>query len=124
MLEQDAASLLDKEGISTSDRTTTYQLDLRYSGQGFEVPIEVSLEDLDKHGFEAAEKAFEKIHEQLFTFTLDLPHELVNLRAIVQQKEQDIVMEKLSEGAKDPSDALIKNGSNFWYDSETHEANI
>ncbi|MGY6558987.1 MAG: hydantoinase/oxoprolinase family protein [Nitritalea sp.] len=123
-LGESAAALLEEEGIAPEDRVYTYQMDLRYTGQGFEVPVKVTVEDLKKDGFHAAIAAFDTIHEQLFTFKLDLPHELVNLRAIVEQKEQELQVQELEKGTEDASEALVKRHDTFWYEGQNYEAAI
>ncbi|MCC5920078.1 MAG: hydantoinase/oxoprolinase family protein [Cyclobacteriaceae bacterium] len=123
-LRDEAAELLEKEGIGADSRETLFQVDVRYSGQGFEVPIEIDLEQLKKEGFSAITDKFDKVHEQLFTFKLDLPHEMVNLRAVVEEKEQSFGAPELPQGSEDASEAVIKSSDNFWYEDKQYTAKI
>jgi N-methylhydantoinase A len=96
-LEAEAASALTGDEL-----TTRFQVDVRYHGQGFELPIEVELDgfSLDRVGAE-----FDSEHEQLFTFALDADHEIVNLRAVVLSAEANVEAEHIDEGDADPSSA-------------------
>jgi N-methylhydantoinase A len=123
-LRDKAAAFIEAEGIDAARRKTFYQVDLRYSGQGFEVPVNVDLDDLRGRGFEAIREAFDAVHNQLFTFTLDLPHELVNLRAIVEEIEQDVQTAELPEGGPDAGAALTRTSDTFWYEGKNHQARI
>lgn len=123
-LQKTAADLLEAEGIAKSNRRTLFQADLRYAGQGFEVPITIDLDNLKHNGFGAATDSFDEVHNQLFTFKLDLPHELVNLRAIVEEEEEEVNIVALPKGSQDAKGARTKDDSHFWYDGTTHQAGI
>jgi N-methylhydantoinase A len=123
-LKEEAGAMLEKEGISESQRNTLFQVDLRYAGQGFEMPIEIDLDELKKNGFRELISKFDTIHEQLFTFKLDLPHEMVNLRAVVEEKEQEFGAPEISEGGKDPSEAILRESDTFWYENKNYHAKI
>jgi N-methylhydantoinase A len=77
-LAADAGGRLAAQGVAEEDQTTTYQVDVRYHGQGFEIPIDVAGPDL-----EALARDFDAEHERLFSFLLSTDHELVNARATV-----------------------------------------
>ena len=57
---------------------------MRYHGQGLLLTVDTSLEQLEQDGLDSIGNAFDSIHEQLFTFALEVEKELVNLRAVVQ----------------------------------------
>ena len=88
------------------------------------MPVNVDLHDLRTRGFAALRDAFDAIHNQLFTFTLDLPHELVNLRAIVEEIEQEVQTAELPEGGPDATAALSGTSDTFWYEGKNHPARI
>jgi N-methylhydantoinase A len=79
-----ATRSLEQEGVRRSDITTTYQVDLRYHGQGLRLTVPIKLKELKSRGLKAISAAFDAEHERLFTFALQLEHELVTLRAAVQ----------------------------------------
>ena len=67
-----------------ADQNVGYQVDVRYHGQGFEVPVDVTLGAVRRpRGWPPSAQAFDAEHDRLFTFALDAEHELVNLRAVV-----------------------------------------
>ena len=79
-----AARSLELEGVSRRDITTTYQVDLRYHGQGLRLTVPIELKELKAQGLRAISAAFDAEHKRLFTFALQLEHELVTLRAAVK----------------------------------------
>jgi len=108
-LVDEAAQQLDAPEEET---TTRFQVDVRYHGQGFEVPVGITLDDfaLDRVGAE-----FDGIHEQLFTFALDAEHELVNLRAVVLGREANVSAEEIPAGGPDPGGAATGTTA-IWVD--------
>jgi N-methylhydantoinase A len=98
-----AAALADGDSATGQEQTTTrFQVDVRYHGQGFELPIEVAL---DGFSLEHVGAEFDTEHEQLFTFALDADHEIVNLRAVVLGAEANVEAEHIAVGDADPSTA-------------------
>jgi N-methylhydantoinase A len=104
-LAADAQTQLDDEGVPREDQTVSYSVDVRYHGQGFEVPVAVSLEEFDSHGLQHVGETFDTEHTRLFTFALEAEHELVNLRAVVTGKPPTISAPELPVGDADPSAA-------------------
>src|SRR3954452_1255897 len=47
-LAADAQGRLDAEGVSREDQTVTFQVDVRYHGQGFEVPVDVKVDQFEE----------------------------------------------------------------------------
>ena len=76
------AQALDAEGVPRDEQRTRFEVDVRYHGQGLLLPIAVREAELTA-GFQGIAARFDEEHRQLFTFTLEVPHEFVNLRAIV-----------------------------------------
>ncbi|MEM5518287.1 hydantoinase/oxoprolinase family protein [Henriciella sp. AS95] len=112
ILQEMAASTrseLMEEGVEEDDITVSFEIDVRYSGQAFEVPIEVSLEDLRAKGIGWLTGRFDEEHRRLFTFNMDSEHEIVNLRAVALGPVPDLAAAKLPEGNGDPSDAKIRD---------------
>lgn len=105
-LGESAGAVLDAEGLPRSARSTVYQADVRYHGQGFEVPVAVDVAGLRQSGIDPVRKTFDEIHRRLFTFNLDVEHEFVNLRAIVQENSRELKPARLAEGGPEPGAAL------------------
>jgi N-methylhydantoinase A len=103
-LASEAGGRLAEQGVEAADQATTYQVDVRYHGQGFEIPIDVTALDGDALGTLAA--AFDTEHERLFSFLLTTDHELVNARATVSGPRPSVAAVTLapSEGPPVPID--------------------
>ena len=101
-----AADALDADGVSRSSQITDYQIDLRYHGQGFEVPVAIDLARLERDGLGPAGAAFDEIHRRLFTFALDAEHEIVNLRAIVRGPAASVKPGRIERGDREPAAPL------------------
>jgi N-methylhydantoinase A len=102
-----AAESLQQEGMAPADMHTTYEVDLRYRGQGLRLTVKFELPELAKRGLRAISDRFDAEHKRLFTFALNLEHELVTLRATVQGKGIRIKRQLLPRGGPDPKAALI-----------------
>jgi len=118
MLEElgsSARSLLDDEGVPAKDQTVTYSADLRYHGQGFEIPVVIDINAFDGKGggLEALKVAFDKEHETLFSFLLRNEHELVTLRATAAGPRPAISASQLEQGSADPTGAFLRDTELF-----------
>ncbi len=78
-----AQSLLD-DGIPASTHEVTYQADVRYAGQAFQISVEFDEEKLQERGIELLTGEFDAQHEKLFTFKLGEDHEILMIRAVVK----------------------------------------
>lgn len=85
-LGAEAAGWLEREGIPRSQQDIFYNADLRYFRQGYELPIEMTLDDLQLNGTAILADRFHALHEQLYHFRLDAACEIVNLRAVALGK--------------------------------------
>jgi N-methylhydantoinase A len=123
-LAAEAQASLDAEGVAASDRTVTYQVDVRYHGQGFEVPVDVQLDQFGSGaGLAAVGTAFDAEHTRLFTFALDAEHELVNLRAVVRGRPPKVDVSPLEEGGPDPAPAGYDT-TRIWVDGAFVDAGL
>lgn len=122
-LAASAVQVLDQEGVPRSEQTTQYQIDLRYAGQGMRLTVNMGPEEFAAQGMTELGRRFDDLHEQLFTFRLDAPHELYNLRAVVQGGESSAQAETLPSGNGDPSGA-VKEQSSVFFGGRDHPANI
>ncbi|WP_088314068.1 hydantoinase/oxoprolinase family protein [Kineosporia sp. R_H_3] len=106
-LAAEAQGRLDAEGVAREDQTVTYTVDVRYHGQGFEVPVPVDAATLGDGGLAAVGARFDTEHTRLFTFALDAEHELVNLRAVVTGRPPTVSAPELPAGTADASAARV-----------------
>jgi N-methylhydantoinase A len=114
---------LEADGVPRDEQTVAYQVDVRYHGQGFEVPVDVSLDQFDGDGLAVAGRAFNAEHDRLFTFALDAEHELVNLRAAVTGRPPQISAPPVAEGGTDPS-AAHRGDTKVYVDGAWTEAQL
>ncbi|MBU6211199.1 MAG: hydantoinase/oxoprolinase family protein [Gammaproteobacteria bacterium] len=106
-LATDASKGIEAEGVKKSEMTTSYQVDLRYHGQGLRLTVEVDLKDLQKKGLKSISDKFDAEHKRLFTFALPLEHELVTLRSAVQGQGIKIKRQLLKSGGSNPKAAIV-----------------
>ena len=114
---------LEAEDIPAADITVQFEIDVRYSGQAFEVPMEVVLDDLEAQGLTWLTGRFDDEHRRLFTFNMDVEHEIVNLRAVALGKTLDLPAAQLPMGDGDPSAAKIRDHE-LWMDGAMQKAAI
>ena len=108
MGEQVSGDLLS-EGAKKKDITVTYQADVRYHGQAFEIPMVINLKGFSKEGLETLCGDFDTEHKRMFTFNMDAEHEVVNLRAVALGKELELPAMKIKKGNGDPKAAKMRN---------------
>ncbi len=100
---------LTADGVAEADIGTLYEIDIRYHGQAFEVPMSVSLHDLGEGGLKRLAAAFDQEHRRLFTFNMDAEHEFVNLRAIAFGQAINIPPVEIPAGDGDPAAAKLRD---------------
>jgi N-methylhydantoinase A len=121
-LAGEAAAALDGDGVGHDQQSVLYQVDVRYHGQGFEVPVDVELERFRDGGLEHVGEVFDAEHTRLFTFALDTEHELVNLRAVVQGRATRVRAEEVPAGGADP--AAATGTTTIWVGDGEREATV
>ena len=114
---------LDAEGVSRDGQSVAYEVDLRYHGQGLQLPVTFTGDEFDKEGLDLLRRKFDDMHTQLFTFALDAEHEIVTLRAIVQGQETFVSAGTLPEGGEDPSKAVVAT-TQVYIENREQEAKI
>jgi N-methylhydantoinase A len=102
-----ARRALSEEGVAEQDQQVGYQIDVRYRGQGMRLTISIEPDEFERDGLAGVTRRFDEMHTQLYTFALDAPHELVNLRAVVEGPETHVKADALKTGTADPKDAEI-----------------
>jgi N-methylhydantoinase A len=100
---------LEAEGVAPEEITITFEVDIRYAGQAFEVPMPVTLAVLRDQGLAALTGQFDEEHRRLFTFNMDSEHEIVNLRAVALGRALDLPAAQLPVGDGDPAGAKIRD---------------
>ena len=97
------------DGVDPADITMSYEIDVRYHGQAFEVSMPVTPDGFADGGLDRLAGAFDEEHRRLFTFNMEAEHEFVNLRAVALGPVIDIVARELEAGDGDPSRAKLRH---------------
>ena len=78
-----ARQWMDDEAINASDQEISFNADMRYRGQGYEIPVPVDVERIRSERLDHLSEHFNALHEQLYGFRMpNTDVEIVNLRAI------------------------------------------
>jgi len=122
-LKARASESLIEDGIDEERLEVTYQADLRYAGQAFQITVEFTEAELRDKGVAVLTDQFDAEHEQLFTFKLGDGHEILMIRAVVGASVTLKADISIPKGSGDVSGALIHQ-SRFFYEGDWHDAGI
>lgn len=122
-LKARASESLIEDGIGEERLEVTYQADLRYAGQAFQITVEFTEAELRDKGVAVLTDQFDAEHEQLFTFKLGDGHEILMIRAVVGASVTLKADISIPKGSGDVSGALIHQ-SRFFYEGDWHDAGI
>ena len=118
-----ASGDLEGEGVPQAEQEVLYQVDIRYQGQGMKLTIDMAPAVFEREGVAGVGARFDREHEQLFTFALDAPHELVGLRAVVQGAEKPFIGRDYGVGGADSSAAVVQE-TRIYEGGKWHAAKI
>jgi N-methylhydantoinase A len=124
-LADNAKATLTREGVPDDQQKVVYSADLRYHGQGFEIPVTIDIDAFDGNGggLDSLRKAFDAAHNQLFSFVLDAEHELVTVRATANAPRPDVSPAHVEQGDGDPGDAVVTTHG-IWIEGAEVEADV
>jgi len=111
------------DGLPEAEITSLFEIDVRYEGQAFEVPLAIDPEILRRDGLAGVTSRFDEEHQRLFTFKMETPHELVNLRAVALGTALELPAAEPPQGTGDPVAAKIRDHE-LWIDGRMHPAVI
>jgi N-methylhydantoinase A len=120
VLRQRAGESLLADGIPTQEHEVSYQADLRYAGQAFQITVDFSEEQLLDSGVAWLTGQFDAEHEQLFTFKLGDGHEILMIRALVKARPRAIAELKVGRAGTTLEQCRIKE-SRFYYEGDWHD---
>lgn len=118
-----ASATLNADGIDASNQKVTYQADVRYTGQAFQLSIEFTEQELAEQGLDVLKRQFDDEHTQLFTFALEEGHEIVMVRAIATAQSADLPESPLEVSNRSLSDCELAI-SEIYYEGKYHQAAI
>ena len=122
-LREKASQSLIKDGVSDSNLEVTYQADVRYAGQAFQITVEFDEKEYKTKGIQLITDAFDDEHYQLFTFKLSDGHEILMIRAIVKVAQAEIKSSANISSDLSLEDAVIQD-SRFYHEAQWHDAKI
>ena len=102
-LEGQARAWMREEGLDDDRQSVSFSADMRYRGQGYEIPVTVDPERVKAEGLDHLRGMFDDLHEQLYGFRMsNSPAEIVNLRSIASG---DLPNPELPRGELEEADA-------------------
>jgi N-methylhydantoinase A len=110
---------LEAEGVAAADQELRFEIDVRYAGQAFEVPLEIPRGG----GIADLTARFDAEHKRLFTFNLSVPQELVNVRVVALGKAANVSAERIPAGNGNPVAAKVRDHE-VWMDGAVRAAVI
>jgi N-methylhydantoinase A len=122
MADQTRSELI-ADGSGADDIEIAFEIDVRYHGQAFEVPMPVSLDGFETGGLTRLAASFDEEHRRLFTFNMDAEHEFVNLRAVALGRVLEVPALEIDKGDGDPTRAKVRDHQ-IWADGGLKPAAI
>ena len=122
-LQHRAGESLVADGIAREDHEVSFQADLRYAGQAFQITVDFTEEELRERGLELLTGQFDAEHEQLFTFKLGDGHEILMIRAVAKARATAIAELAVGQAGTALEDCRIHE-SRFYYDGQWHDIYI
>lgn len=125
-LDAQAREWLSQEEVAEEDRTISFNIDMRYQQQGFEVTVAVSAEEAAARDLAPITARFNEMHQQLYGVTFDVPLELVALRAVAVGATPPAIEKPPESGAvENLSDAVIEMRPSYfngqWHDTPNYD---
>jgi N-methylhydantoinase A len=114
---------LTADGIPEDTITSEFEVDVRYAGQAFEVPLTIDQATLHEKGIDGILDRFNEEHLRLFTFNMETPHEIVNLRAVAMGEAPILPAAELPKGDGNPAAAKIREHV-MWMDGSEQQGAI
>jgi N-methylhydantoinase A len=122
-METQIRNELKSDGVADSAIETEFEIDVRYAGQAFEVPLTITMDVLTRDGVDGLLERFDAEHLRLFTFNMETPHEIVNLRAVALGPVLSLPAAELPKGDGNPIAAKMRDHS-LWMDGKEQAAVI
>ena len=119
-----ASESFEADGIPADQQEVSYQADIRYAGQAFQLSLVVTTDELKSSGLAVLTDEFDRQHEQLFTFAHGKDHEIVMVRAIVKATSSlSADLKEVSDKKTKLADAKIHD-TKYYYEKEWRDAVI
>jgi N-methylhydantoinase A len=115
-LGSEAKSWLEREGIPADAQRVSFNVDMRYYRQGYEIPVEIDPALLAGNGTTMLADRFNQLHEQFYRFKMEgTTCEIVNLRAVgYGDVPKPRLVESEESGGADSSGAVVDENSVYF----------
>jgi N-methylhydantoinase A len=110
-LEARARAWMAEERIEADRRHVAFAADMRYHGQGYEIPVALDLDEVRAGDLGALDERFNTLHEQLYGFRMPgTAPEIVNLRAVATGDLPKPELPEADVEGDDASGAIVEQG--------------
>lgn len=117
-LGEECHTWLTLEDVEESAQHVNYEVDVRYYRQGYEIPIQVDIDELRQEGLQLIAERFGDIHEQTYGFKMDTVIEIVNIRAVAIGEIKSPSLPINKAGSEDASHAIIDAKHKAYFNNE------
>jgi N-methylhydantoinase A len=119
-LQVRAGESLVADGIPVDEHEISFQADLRYAGQAFQITVDFTEAELVSRGVALLTDQFDAEHEQLFTFKLGDGHEILMIRAVAKARARAIAELRTGQAGTTLEECRVHE-SQFYYDGAWHD---
>lgn len=123
-LAGEARAWLAREGQREDNTDLTWAADMRYYRQGYEIPIELTLEELASEGLALLDQRFNEAHEQLYGFRMDTAREIVNLRVVGIGRVREPQLAVAGDDAGADASGAVTDEHQVFFEGEWRPAKI
>jgi N-methylhydantoinase A len=110
-LERRARDWMAEEQIAPERQGVAFVADMRYRGQGYEIPVPLDLDEVRASDLARLEERFNARHEQLYGFRMpSTASEIVNLRTVATGDLPKPELPEAEPGGADASAAIVEQG--------------
>jgi len=110
-LDGRARTWMADEGIAAERQSVTFVADMRYHGQGYEIPVPLEVAEIRGGGLGELEERFNGLHDQLYGFRMpNTASEIVNLRAVATGDLPKPELPEAEVEGEDASGAVVEQG--------------
>jgi N-methylhydantoinase A len=110
-LERRARDWMAEEQIAPERQGVAFVADMRYRGQGYEIPVPLDLDEVRASDLARLEERFNALHEQLYGFRMpSTASEIVNLRTVATGDLPKPELPEAEPGGADASAAIVEQG--------------
>ncbi|KAL8950592.1 MAG: hypothetical protein Q9222_003372 [Ikaeria aurantiellina] len=112
----------DDQGVAEERQMHTFQADLRYRGQAINLPVNVELDKIKSDGLPYLHRLFDAEHNKLFTYTLAMDVEIVNLRVVAEEKSVEVATKHLAQAeSAGPPHSLATGAETLIFDGKEYK---